>query len=58
MYLDEDHKVVLYRRNLKQGNTYYARFRISKTELSNNQEYIRESMQTPNLGIVKTRAMQ
>ena len=45
--VDEDRKVVLYTRDLKQGKTYYARFRVSKTNLSNNQEYIRESMQTP-----------
>ena len=58
IHVDEDRKVVLYTRNLKQGNTYYARFRISKTELSNNQQYIRESMKTPNLEVAKTRAMQ
>ena len=46
--VDEDRKVV---RDLKQGKTYYARFRVSKTNLSNNQEYIRESMQTPNMEI-------
>ena len=45
--VDEDRKVVLYTRDLKQGKTYYARFRVSKTNLSNNQEYIRKSMQTP-----------
>jgi hypothetical protein len=50
--VDEDRKVVLYTRDLKQGKTYYARFRVSKTNLSNNQEYIRESMQTPNMEIV------
>jgi len=49
--VDEDRKVVLYTRDLKQGKTYYARFRVSKTNLSNNQEYIRESMQTPNMEI-------
>ena len=49
--VDEDRKVVLYTRDLKQGKTYYARFRLSKTNLSNNQEYIRESMQTPKLEI-------
>ena len=49
--VDEDQKVVLYTRDLKQGKTYYARFRVSKTNLSNNQEYIRESMQTPNMEI-------
>ena len=48
---NEDRKVVLYTRDLKQGKTYYARFRVSKTNLSNNQEYIRESMQTPNMEI-------
>ena len=45
--VDEDRKVVLYTRDLKQGKTYYARFRVSKTNLSNNQEYIRKNMQTP-----------
>jgi len=50
--VNEDRKVVLYTRDLKQGKTYYARFRVSKTNLSNNQEYIRESMQTPNMEIV------
>ena len=49
--VDEDRKVVLYTRDLKQGKTYYARFRVSKTNLSNNQEYIRKSMQTPNMEI-------
>ncbi|HIN76188.1 MAG TPA: hypothetical protein EYM96_08370 [Rhodospirillales bacterium] len=49
--VNEDRKVVLYTRDLKQGKTYYARFRVSKTNLSNNQEYIRESMQTPNMEI-------
>ena len=56
--VDEDRKVVLYTRDLKQGKTYYARFRLSKTNLSNNQEYIRESMQTPKLEIATTRALQ
>ena len=49
--VDEDRKVVLYTRDLKQGKTYYARFRVSKTNLSNNQDYIRESMRTPNMEI-------
>ena len=56
--VDEDRKVVLYTRDLKQGKTYYARFRVSKTNLSNNQEYIREIMQTPNMEIATTRALQ
>ena len=48
--LDEDEQVMLYTRQLKQETTYYARFTVTKRELANNQQYLRESMK---LGILK-----
>jgi hypothetical protein len=56
--VDEDRKVILYVRNLKQGKTYYARFKTDKAELANNQAYIRESMKTPDIEVAKKRAMK
>ena len=46
--LDEDRQVMLYTRELKQGTTYYARFKVNKKELPNNQKYLREIMKTAN----------
>lgn len=56
--LDEEKKVVLYTRSLKQGVTYYARFKLDRPELANNQPYVRESMKTPSLDIATTRALE
>ncbi|MFP6772713.1 MAG: tyrosine-type recombinase/integrase [Alphaproteobacteria bacterium] len=56
--LDEDKQVMLYTRELKQGTTYYARFRVNKQELANNQKYLRESMKTANFEAAKNRANQ
>jgi len=56
--LDENKQIMLYTRELKQGTTYYARFRVNKQELANNQKYLRESMKTTNFDIAKNRANQ
>jgi len=47
---------MLYTRELKQGTTYYARFKVSKKELVNNQKYLREIMKTGNFETAKVRA--
>ena len=56
--LDEDKQVMLYTRELKQGTTYYARFKVNKKELANNQKYLRESMKTGNFETARNRANQ
>ena len=57
-YADEDERIVVYPRKLKQGTTYYARFLVEKRELINGQIYLRESMNTNNEEIAKERALQ
>jgi hypothetical protein len=54
--LDRDKKIVLYTKNLKQGQTYYARFKVDKKELANNASYIWESMKTLDLETAKENA--
>ena len=54
--LGEDEQVMLYTRQLKQETTYYARFTVTKRELANNQQYLRESMKTGDFETAKIRA--
>ena len=45
----DEHKITVFLRRLKNRERYYARFKIDKRELANNQRYITQSLKTDNL---------
>ena len=53
-----DGKVSVYARSLRGGETYYARFKVTKRSLANDQRYITETLSTSNLELAKERARQ
>ena len=57
-YIDVDRNIIVYPRKLKQGTTWYARFRMEKPELVNGQNYLRESMKTSSEEIASQKALQ
>ena len=57
-YVDVDRNIIVYPRKLKQGTTWYARFRMEKPELVNGQNYLRESMKTSSEEIASQKALQ
>ena len=42
----QNNSITLFTRNLKSGNVYYARYRITKRNLADGQRYITESLKT------------
>tara|TARA_Y100000034_G_scaffold136147_1_gene211097 strand:- start:393 stop:1667 length:1275 start_codon:yes stop_codon:yes gene_type:complete len=61
LFRDENsdgHKVTVYLRALKTGSRYYARYKVDKRALANNQRYITESLRTNNLELALDRARE
>jgi integrase len=55
---DREHKVSVYLRRLKSKDLFYARYKIDKLALANNQRHITESLKTDRYDEAISRAME
>jgi hypothetical protein len=50
--------VSVFRRRLKRGSVYYARYKVERRELANGQRYLTESLRTHDRDVALERALE